>query len=69
MFWDYGSAENFRLLTGEDPHVPLSSVGPGMRYSITPYLSVRADYGFQLYDTGANMRSNSRWHIGAVLSY
>ena len=68
-FWDYGVAENRILLLGEDPSVILSGVGPGMRYSISPYLSLRADYGYQLKDSGNNLRHNSRWHVGIVLSY
>ncbi len=68
-FYDYGVAQNKRLARGEDPSVLLAGTGPGFRYTINPYLSARADYGFQLYDTGLNSRYNSRWHIGLVLSY
>ena len=68
-FFDYGTAKNKRLLPGEDPNVLLAGAGPGFRYTISPYLSARADYGFQLYDTGNNSRYNSRWHIGLVISY
>ncbi len=68
-FWDYGVTENRILLQGEDPSVILSGIGPGIRYSITPYLSLRADYGYQLKDSGNNLRHNSRWHVGIVLSY
>lgn len=68
-FFDCGTTKNNDLLTGEDPHVQLASVGPGVRYSITPYLSARFDYGWQLYDTGLNTRSNERGHLGIILSY
>lgn len=68
-FFDYGCTENLRLLPGEDPHVLLASVGPGLRYSIAPYLTFRFDYGWQLYDTGLNTRYNSRGHLGLVLAY
>ncbi len=70
-FWDYGMVENRHLFDGEDPHVQLASVGPGLRYSISPYLTVRFDYGFQLYETGIsrNRRDNSRAHLGIVFSY
>jgi hemolysin activation/secretion protein len=63
-FWDYGCTFNRTLLPGEDPN----SVGPGVRYVITPYFSFRFDYGFQLYQAVAG-RHGSRGHIGAVLSY
>ena len=68
-FWDYGVAQNLSLLPNEDPSVLLASAGPGIRYAINPYLSLRFDYGFQLYDTRANSRYNSRAHIGVVISY
>ncbi|MCC7518773.1 MAG: ShlB/FhaC/HecB family hemolysin secretion/activation protein [Verrucomicrobiae bacterium] len=68
-FFDYGAAENRRLLPGEDPHVQLASAGPGVRYAIAPWLSVRFDYGWQLYDTGLNPRYNSRGHLGVVIAY
>ncbi len=68
-FWDYGVAQNYHLLVNEDPNQLLSGVGPGIRYTIGPYLSVRFDYGFQLYDTGFNQRENSGAHIGVMVSY
>lgn len=71
-FLDYGVAENTLLLPGEDPSVALMGAGPGFRYSISPYLSVRADYGMQLkdaVDSGFPSRHNSRWHVGVVMSY
>lgn len=68
-FFDYGTTENHTLLLGEDPHIQLASIGPGIRYSISPYLSLRFDYGWQLYNTGLNSRNNSRGHLGIVLAY
>ena len=52
--------------------VSLSSVGPGVRYLINPYLTARLDYGMQLMDSGVagnNDRFNSRLHLSLVLSY
>ena len=69
FFWDFATGYNKNLIPGEDPHVTLASVGPGLRYQISSYLSLRADYGFQLYDTGNNRRYNDRWHVGVVVSY
>ncbi|MEM6602136.1 MAG: hypothetical protein AAF649_12180, partial [Verrucomicrobiota bacterium] len=48
--------------------VYMSSVGPGLRYTVNNWLSVRADYAFQLIDTG-NARYASRWHLGVIVSY
>jgi hemolysin activation/secretion protein len=68
-FFDYGQVQNVDLLPGEDPHVQLASVGPGFRYALSSYMSLRFDYGWQLYDTGLNQRNNSRGHVGVVISY
>ena len=47
----------------------LSSVGFGVRYNIATYLTVRADYGFQLVHTGLNPDYDSHASIGATVSY
>ncbi len=69
-FWDYGVAANRIDNPIEDPHVILSSVGVGVRYTVSRYFSLRFDYGWQLTDSGQSPTGdNSRGHIGAVLSY
>ncbi len=47
--------------------IAMASVGPGIRYAIGNYLSLHADYGVQLRDTG-DAHSN-RWSLGMTLSY
>jgi hemolysin activation/secretion protein len=70
VFTDYGSVWKKKIVFGEDPHQDLWSIGPGLRYTISPYFSMRFDYGFQLTDTGQSTRDyNSRGHLGLVLSY
>jgi hemolysin activation/secretion protein len=73
FFFDYGIAEAYdgaiTLNNGKaEAQVEMGSVGPGIRYTVNQYLSVRADYGFQLFDTG-NARNSSRWHLGIIFSY
>lgn len=68
FFWDYGQACLNQVNPGVNDNIELSGVGPGVRYTINPYLSVRADYGFQLIDAG-NPRYASRLHLGVLLSY
>ncbi|MFZ5806753.1 MAG: ShlB/FhaC/HecB family hemolysin secretion/activation protein [Verrucomicrobiota bacterium] len=68
FFWDYGQAQFDQVAAGVNDNIELSGVGPGVRYEINPYLSVRADYGFQLIDAG-NTRYASRCHLGVLLSY
>ena len=68
-FADYGLAKNKHLLPGEKSRTELLGVGPGLRYTISSYLSVRADYGWQLHNVEADRRAASRWHLGAILSF
>ena len=68
-FLDYGVGGNRHRLAGERASTELLGAGPGLRYTINPYLSVRADYGWQLHNVEADRRSASRGHFGVVLSY
>jgi hemolysin activation/secretion protein len=67
-FWDYGVSENIDLARNEDAHVILNSVGGGLRYTVTPYLSARFDYGFRIEDS-KSIAGDSRWHLGVVASF
>ncbi|MEM1158633.1 MAG: ShlB/FhaC/HecB family hemolysin secretion/activation protein [Verrucomicrobiota bacterium] len=68
-FWDYGQGRNKRLIAMENDGTELSALGLGVRASYGEYLTVRADYGFQLVDTRLNNRFNSRLHLGFILAY
>lgn len=68
-FIDYGGTslhDPGPLDTIPNPH--LLGIGPGIRYAISPYISFRFDYGFQLIKTGFDSRYDSRGHIGLVVS-
>jgi hemolysin activation/secretion protein len=69
-FVDYGGTSLHQLTPADvNPNTNLLGVGPGFRYVINPYLSVRFDYGFQLIDTGFDTRHNSRADFGILVSY
>lgn len=69
-FVDYGGVSQHQSTPSTfNPNSNLLGVGPGLRYVISPYVSVRFDYGFQLIDTGFDNRHNSRAHIGVLVSY
>lgn len=70
-FWDYGQVGNRMLLPNENRDAELSSAGFGLRYYIDRYFTLRADYGFQLLDSGFKFENDfdSRLHLGVVLSY
>lgn len=67
-FWDYAVAGPHDPLPGEDTSTVLSGVGGGLRYSISQYVTVRADYGVPLTDAG-DPDKRGRWHIGVTISY
>jgi hemolysin activation/secretion protein len=69
-FIDYGGTSLHQLTPADvNPNTNLLGVGPGLRYVINPYVSIRFDYGFQLIDTGFDNRHNSRAHLGVLVSY
>jgi hemolysin activation/secretion protein len=56
VFLDYGYAKNHRRYFGERQFQYLMGAGPGLRYVIQKYLTVRVDYGWKLrqIDFGPN---------------
>lgn len=69
VFLDYGvAAQRFRH-TGDDRHTVVLSVGPGVRYSLPPYLTLKADWGFQLRHANAGENRVGRPHVGITVSY
>jgi hemolysin activation/secretion protein len=68
-FVDYGGTSlHHQGPDDTNPNTNLLGVGPGLRYAISPYMSFRFDYGFQLIKTGFDSRYDSRGEIGLVLS-
>jgi hemolysin activation/secretion protein len=67
-FWDYGVTGDVKLTPGEAAHTVLSSVGVGFRYTITRFLTMRFDYGWQLRDD-PNNPDHSRAHVGVTASF
>jgi len=68
-FVDYGGTSLHNPGPSDtNPNANLLGVGPGVRYAISPYVSFRFDYGFQLIKTGFDSRYDSRGHIGLVMS-
>jgi len=75
-FWDYGVGEPKHIVQNEPRHVTFNSVGPGVRYNISRYFSLRFDYGWQLTSTGLDIDpvtkrrfQDSRGHIGVQVSF
>ncbi|RJF78448.1 ShlB/FhaC/HecB family hemolysin secretion/activation protein [Azospirillum cavernae] len=69
VFLDSGvAAQRFRQV-GDDRHTVVLSVGPGLRYNLPPYFSLKADWGFQLRHANAGENRVARPHIGLTVSY
>jgi hemolysin activation/secretion protein len=69
-FVDYGAVTNNKVVTGPTSSDWLLGVGPGVRYLINPYFTVRADYGLQLKSTDIpGVTNHSYLELGAILSY
>ncbi len=74
-FVDYGGTSLHHVTAADiNPNSDLLGIGPGMRYVINPYLSIRFDYGFQMTDTdyvntGFDSHHHSRGHLGVLVSY
>lgn len=47
----------------------LASVGPGIRYQFSRYITGRLDYGYQLWHKGFKNFSHSRYNFGLIVSY
>lgn len=70
VFVDRGGGRNVDLLPGEPSSISMTSVGPGLRWSIGNNFSLRFDYGFQLEDSGAGLNAgNSRGHLGVQVAW
>jgi hemolysin activation/secretion protein len=68
-FFDYAYAERLQSRSPRFAEATLSAVGPGLRYYLADWLSVRADYGIRLEDSGLPDISQNRIHIGATVGY
>ena len=71
FFWDYGVASNRYTVPGEHRYTTFNSIGPGFRYTIGQYLSVRFDYGIVLNNLNSNVSSDYEHNLslGVTLSY
>ena len=69
-FLDYGVGHNFKNdFHGVSSTEHLLGIGPGVRYEIYPYLSLRADYGFKFHKFENSGPSSGKFHFSATASY
>ena len=69
VFVDYGVAGPRHPMAGEDRRTVVASAGPGLRYSLPPYLTLKLDWGFQLRGTNSGEDRFGRPHIALSVAY
>ena len=70
-FFDWGWGCKHKTVSVEHKYRSLLSVGPGFRYSISPNIMARGDFGFRLKyleRVGLSM-PNSRFHFSVILGF
>ena len=68
VFFDYGLCGVNKTAPMQEKTEYLMSIGPGLRYTVIPYLSFRADWGFQLHDLHLG-DPNQRLHFALTVGY
>ncbi|MEM7175917.1 MAG: ShlB/FhaC/HecB family hemolysin secretion/activation protein [Chlamydiota bacterium] len=74
IFLDYGLTYVNQTVETEKSFNHIIGAGPGLRYNITPYLTLRADWGIQLYQIGnaPTRQTNNSWqrfHFSVIAGY
>ncbi len=67
-FLDYGFGYNIDALATEINPTYLLSAGPGLRYTVIPYLIFRADLGYQLHRTQFSTHS-AKFNLGGTFCF
>lgn len=68
-FVDYGIGTNHTPLPGEPRAQYLWGIGPGIRYTIDPFLAIRLDWGIKLHRKDYFEGGFSRIHFACTASY
>lgn len=68
-FVDYAIGSDHKAAPGQKKSEFLLGAGPGLRYTINPYLSFRLDWGFKLHRTEFEDPKISKVNFGFILSY
>ena len=69
-FFDYGFVGNIKPVAGTpEQTMYLMSIGPGLRYNIDRFVSVRFDWGFQLHQAPIGSVTGSRAELSVTAAY
>lgn len=67
-FIDYGWGQLYHADNGQSPTDWMLGVGPGLRYLLDQYVTLRADLGFPLHSAGLG-RQGIHLHVGGSLAF
>lgn len=65
-FIDYGAGSNHNLIPGERKHDFLCGAGPGVRYTIDPWITARLDLGVKLHDEAGFTGGKAMWYFSFI---
>jgi hemolysin activation/secretion protein len=69
-FFDYGFTQDIQSPAGTlEQTVYLMSIGPGIRYNIDRFVTVRFDWGFQLHQAPIGSVTGSRAELSVTVAY
>lgn len=68
-FLDYGWGTNHTPYYGEPKSDWMLGVGPGFRYTWTPYITARLDWGFKLHERSFFTGGSSQGHFSVIGSF
>ncbi len=70
LFFDYGRGWNFHTSEKSKKNDWLAGIGPGVRFALSSYLSMRFDYGFPLHHVnGTTQRDKGKVHVSVIGSF
>jgi hemolysin activation/secretion protein len=69
IFLDYGWGINIDKIPGTDKTDYLIGAGPGIRYTLEPYLTLRLDWGIRLHNKKSFEGGWDRLHFNVTASY
>ncbi|MDO8290314.1 MAG: ShlB/FhaC/HecB family hemolysin secretion/activation protein [Parvibaculum sp.] len=68
-FWDYARLNDPHTQPGTSERVSIASVGVGLDYSVSRYVSLRTDYGWQLRALPGQTDKGGQANVAIIISY
>jgi hemolysin activation/secretion protein len=68
-FFDLGYGADYHAIDAEPNNDYLIGIGPGVRYVLDPYLSMRLDWGIKLHNQSVMTGGGSMLHFSVIANY